>query len=123
MGYVEWTHLVPEMPSQYKIMITIEAYEEARKGGYIDLFLKDAPATPNWLVTNWYRVALTPAFFQALGKALGWPKYKDTVIARDGAVETVRSENEVWFDIAHRLYSLILEGKDTAEFWAELLNK
>lgn len=53
-------------------------------------------------------IALDPTFWQALGKALGWP--------------TIRSiEGQAWQRNAHRFYDLILQGQSTEEFWDKLL--
>lgn len=76
------------------------------------------------------QIALTPSFWVALGKALGWEgKYRETIVgvghAADGLsaeVKKVRSKNEVWFDTAHRFYDLILTGGDTEKFWADIIS-
>lgn len=47
-------------------------------------------------------IALDPTFWQALGKALRW-------------------HPDFCFAAAHRFYDLILQSKDTDDFWQELL--
>jgi hypothetical protein len=100
-------------------MIPKTAYETAKKGGYE---LKEEPCRhklmhdengcpfgfhyPEWQVT-----ALDPAFFQALGKALGWNKIGHEVPNLVGD----------WQWHAKHFYDLILTGGNTVKFWSELL--
>jgi hypothetical protein len=53
--------------------------------------------------------ALDPTFWQALGKSLGW------------GMELGDRDNGAWKYTALHFYELILEGKDTTEFWEEML--
>lgn len=55
------------------------------------------------------RIALDPTFWQALGKALGWPEKSE--VYRRGK----------WLHQAVCFYDLILTGGDTEKFWAEVL--
>lgn len=56
-------------------------------------------------------IALDPTFWQALGKALGW-----------NSTDFGNYEAPDWLLYAHRFYDLILQGKDTTNFWKEILN-
>lgn len=57
-------------------------------------------------------IALDPTFWQALGKSLGW---------RIGE-QYGRFKDAEWHNAAHRFYDLILQGKDTEDFWKEILS-
>lgn len=57
-------------------------------------------------LVSWEEIALDPAFWQCLGKALGWERY--TMPYGD------------WKMYARRFYDLILTGQSTDEFWKEL---
>lgn len=61
-------------------------------------------------------VALDPTFWRALGEALGWELYTPSY-EYDGEV----SYHATWHEKAKQFYDLILKGKDTMEFWKELL--
>lgn len=57
--------------------------------------------------------ALKPLFWQALGKALGWPE--------DYNGDIIKLVNTHWEFVAHRFYDLILTGGDTDQFFKYLL--
>lgn len=56
---------------------------------------------------GWEEIALDPAFWQALGKQLGWAPMGEATV-----------EKGSWFSYAHGFYDLILTGGDTEKFWA-----
>ena len=60
----------------------------------------------------WRGVALDPLFWQALGKALGWNKI-DAADWQDGV--------PTWKNQWHRFIDHLAEGKDTTQFWDDLL--
>lgn len=59
-----------------------------------------------------HEIALDPTFWQALGESLGWKEWTTTMLVYDELT---------WFHYAHKFTDLILQGKDTDEFWKELL--
>jgi hypothetical protein len=60
------------------------------------------------------QIALDPTFWQALGSAFGWG---DTEMENGNEPFAVP-----WYLLhAHRFYDLILTGKDTTQFWSDLL--
>lgn len=96
-------------------MIPDKAFDLALEGGYSRVTLNDRK--------NWQKHALNPAFFQALGKALGWSgdwgisEYR----GRDNVEGRLRRVNSPEYH-AHRFCDLILTGGDTQKFWDELIN-
>jgi hypothetical protein len=107
-------------------MIPKNAIEEAIEGGWCKNYGNGKNAFYFHCGVNWVRVkvtgpddiarqftyaevALDPTFWQALGKSLGWKK------------ERGRNTDNAWIFYARDFYDLILQGKDTAEFWKELL--
>lgn len=64
------------------------------------------------------KIALDPTFWQSLGRALGWRSYAP----KSFGVNDGRSLEPTYMDYAHRFYDLILQGKDPAPFWEELLS-
>lgn len=86
-------------------MIPNEAYNLAREGGW-------KPKNEDYLI--WQIDALDPAFFQALGKSLGW----------NGKVNKYWFNSrweERWYSEGLRFYDLILINGDTATYWKEIL--
>lgn len=88
-------------------MIPKEAIEKAIEGGWEPY--KTRTTLPNWQIT-----ALDPAFWQALGKALGWPS-----VTPGNSVMT-QEFPQTWRYHALHFYDLILTGGDTAAFWKSL---
>lgn len=69
--------------------------------------------TPDRLIGK-YEIALDPTFWQALGRALGWG---DTEL--ENGIEPFAV---LWYLFhAHRFFDLILTGRDTTQFWSDLL--
>jgi hypothetical protein len=73
------------------------------------------PQCHGWNADNMQRaacavVALDPSFWRCLGKTLGWDE------------EVAIPEMQDWFGYAHKLYSFVLTGCDTDEFWKQLLD-
>jgi hypothetical protein len=64
------------------------------------------------------RIAFSASFWQCLGKALGWA----TFVKWDRRLEGIPPV-ETWRAMASRFVDLVLTGKDTTEFWQELLGK
>lgn len=85
-------------------MIPDKAYELAKSGGWEGWKLLS--------VRSWQENALDPEFFQALGKSLGWQGKHDP--------QTDMLVLQAHFDTFSHL---ILQGKDTTEFWKELLEE
>lgn len=95
-------------------MIPEKVIEVAHEGGYQNRVGE--------LIT-WQEIALDPLFFQALGKALGWPDrtfYTIECVAKEYHVWEETSEI-TWIYQAHRFYDLILTGGDTEVYWNDLL--
>ena len=74
---------------------------------------------------------LDPLFWQALGKALGWPEKSEIeTIAKDIRVEGQKSNADMrfysiqttWLGYALKYFDLVLTGGDTEKFWKELLS-
>jgi hypothetical protein len=59
-------------------------------------------------------VICDPLFWQALGKALGWPKVSAYPRESD-------NEHETWRVTAIAFYDLILTGGDTDAYWNDIL--
>lgn len=111
-------------------MIPKNAIEKAWEGGW------PKGVNGNGLI-DYPQIALDPTFWQVLGKSLGWDR---KMVVRRGMVignfgwespdKNIRFYGEEmgagmdymnpWVYHAHRFYDLILQGKDTAEFWREL---
>ncbi len=90
-------------------MIPKQAIEKAieggwKKKGYIDHYTDEI-------------VALDPAFWQALGKALGWKTNKLKSMEKQQPGDVFQH----WYQRAMRFYDLILTGGDTEAYWEELL--
>lgn len=71
-------------------------------------------------------IGLDPAFWQALGKALGWRHMIDFEFQHDPSMGLPRYDHRAgqypeWMYNAHRFYDLILTGGDTEKFWNDLL--
>ena len=66
-------------------------------------------------------VALDPTFWQSLGKSLMWTE--KTLVYEDDDMEDGTNDvwQKTWLFNAHRFYDLVLEGKDTDDFWQKLL--
>jgi hypothetical protein len=65
-------------------------------------------------------VALDPAFWQALGKSLGW---NESFFDRHASAHDMAAyyHTEAWLMFAHNFCDLIYQGQSTEEFWKELL--
>lgn len=108
MGYKKRENVMSEMPS-FK-----EALELANTKGHYESF-RDEP-----LVTEaWQIICYDPAFFQALGKALGWP---DGLRYSGEIVGNVAVSKPVWSNQWHRFIDHLIEGKDPDTFFKELIN-
>lgn len=81
-------------------MIPDRIYAEAMSAGYIPIPMKDGKP-------QWQKDALSPGFWQALGRTLGW--------TMDERVRVDRFN-------AHEFLDLILTGSDTEKFWDEILS-
>lgn len=82
--------------------------------GYIRIYHWDSS---EFNAYDWQEVALDPTFWQALGKALGWPKEVNYP-----AKEIYQFRCAATCDFhAHRFYDLVLTGGGTEAFWKELL--
>src|SRR5258708_23370071 len=78
-------------------------------------------------------IVLDPTFWIAIKKAKGWDKpkwfcesYEQRTSTGERRCTDPYCTYAGWKDInglAHNLYSLILEGGDTAPFWEEILNQ
>jgi len=85
-------------------MIPKVAIEKAIEGGWNDrLYRVDMGNRSVW--THSEALVLDPAFWQALGRALGWEEYH---WKHDRTTQ-------------HRFYDLVLTGGDTEAYWNELL--
>lgn len=101
------------------MQIPKEAIEKAIEGKWQPNYLFDMMPATNYfalLEEDFARIALDPTFWQALGKALGWRTGMTFADIFDGR------ELSGWEYHAHRFYDLILQGKDTTDFWKEILN-
>lgn len=87
-----------------------EVIEKAIEGGWVSEY----PQEGTWLANyENYRAALDPTFWQSLGKSLGWDSHM---------LMWVGTYYDEWQYRAMRFYDLILQGKDTNNFWKEILN-
>ena len=99
-------------------MIPDEIMRLAQKGGYkIDLYWFSQ--LPQYAHAQFI---IDPLFWSALGKSLGWGKetYEDIRGGYTGTVHKIKSRTLGHEYHAHRFYDLILQGKDTTEFWKEI---
>lgn len=100
-------------------MIPKLAIEKAVAGGWetdnLKVYNNGSIMQESGHVSHWEEIVLTPAFWQALGKSLGWG-HDHYHLPGGMHISGVRSRYE-----AHRFYDLILQGKDTEAFWYELL--
>jgi hypothetical protein len=92
-------------------MILKQAIEKAKSGGWIEPTPYEFDGIK---MVNYSEVALDPTFWQALSKALEWPKISAYPRESD-------NEHETWRMTAHTFYDLILTGGDTEKFWEELI--
>lgn len=92
--------------------MTIEdAIKKAIDGGWVDPKRNDVPTI--YLRSHFF---LDPAFWQSLGKAMGWDKgvfFYNTFI--DG-----KENNEGWRVYWHRFIDHLAEGESPEEFFEEL---
>lgn len=112
-------------------MIPIKAYELAEKGGYeikeepcSHVLMHDESGCPfGFHYPPWQVTALDPAFFQSLGKALGWgwecEECGAEALGADsfhclGCQKIVRLK-ATWNVNAHRFYDLILTDHHIAD--------
>lgn len=113
-------------------MIPQRAIEKAIEGGWqLDMSMNWYATTPNernqLREARLYKAALTPSFWQALGKALGWGENGAVEIYeknREGKTAQQRFETRtipLWRHHAFEFYDLILTGGDTKIFWDKLL--
>lgn len=65
----------------------------------------------------WEVIALDPAFWEALWKALVW--HHDS--SRVNGEKVYKGHRGDWSGNAHRFFDLILTKQDTAQFWDEIL--
>lgn len=74
---------------------------------------------------NFEKIALDPTFWQALGKALRWPRSICRECGEPNGCKYGRPNfMDAWEYFAHRLYHLLLLTKqDTTAFWQELLGE
>jgi hypothetical protein len=118
-------------------MIPKQAIEKAISGGWKPPLFRDAENL-QWRISEevagvefWVdedevytvmfaEIALDPSFWQALGKALGWPE-KYEWAQTDDFGDCIELSEISWIYQADRFYHLILTGGDTEKFWAELL--
>ena len=98
-----------------KAMVPKQAIEKAIEGGWIHSGNQHIE-NPCWEIT-----ALYPSFWHALDKALGWSEehFISCAIWKTGDCDC--SAKDEWKEKAKEFYDLILEGKDTAEFWEGIL--
>lgn len=79
---------------------------------------------------GWEVVALDATFWQALAKACGW--YDQPYLCKECGVVGTRTYNHMndcktrdrkgnWKDEALRFYDLVLNGKETTDYWTEIL--
>lgn len=109
-------------------MIPKEAIDKAIEGGWSGFFARGYTWNGKGITDidgdfwTYEEVALDPTFWQALGKALGWPedwyigesRFKDKV---DGRL--YRTHCPKWH--AHVFFELILAQEDTKTFWEEII--
>ena len=70
---------------------------------------------------DWWRLSLTPSFWQALAKALELSEEHFTSCAIWKTGECDCSAKDEWKEKAKEFYDLILERKGTTAFWEEIL--
>lgn len=75
--------------------------------------ITDAVGHWDWINKN--DLAMSPVFWQALGKACGWPDEHSNVSANDWREQGQQGR-------AHQYFDLILTGGNQEKFWEELLN-
>lgn len=103
-------------------MIPKQAIQKAIEGG--------------WWVTNFFGLTaeeqhqaehdavIDPAFWQALGKVLGWKGYvgeTHSACGFSGGMDSFNFDGEEWNLNALKFYDLILTNGDTENFWNDLL--
>lgn len=71
----------------------------------------------------WEKAVLSPLFWQALGKSLGWAKSvdEDGDINREPSSWQYRFGNPQWLWYQHKFIDHLAEGKDINSFFEELL--
>lgn len=107
-------------------MIPELAITKAFEGGWRPYY--DRRHNDDYGSWEWQGIALDSDFWQALGKSLGWGTscwhYTERglyEVYRHPAVCGLSSARSQWQIQAQRFYDLILQGKDIAPFWQELL--
>ncbi len=116
-------------------MIPENVIELAEKGGYlIPEFPKDLDGAIEYsnegaegaMTLMHYKILFDPAFWQALGKSLGWKEEKEMgCLWRPGEVEGVvvgLVDRGTPTYYAHIFFDYILDNGDTEAFWQDLLN-
>lgn len=108
-------------------MIPKQAIEKARQGGWKTKLVWDDhyelygeyDDRGGFEVAEYASIALDPAFWQALGKMLGWLDFVPT----DGHNTWVNGPQAKRCPVcnAHRFYDLILQEEDTDAFWERII--
>jgi hypothetical protein len=108
-----------------------EAIEKAIEGGWAEVRLKELP---NWNVGSrtaiafWKELPLAGShksfprkqYLQMSSIALD-PLFWQALIPERHDFTNLTKNEDTWYTVAIRFYSLILQGTDTTEFWKELL--
>ena len=90
-----------------------QAIKEAEKEGFADISAHASQEDLQWLLA-----IISPSFWQALGKARGWPPYSPT-----GYVDNYEDDLEdfSWKVYWHRLIDHLANGNDAESFFKELV--
>lgn len=99
-------------------MIPQEALQKASEGGW------PRPTNTTYNRYSETKTVLDPLFWQALGKALGWPPQENYAFAdRPDLAQLTWGEIKATrpFARAHVFYEIVLTGGDTEAFWNEIL--
>lgn len=118
------------------------AIEKAIEGGWKVPHVEaedELPSAISFYLHEWQKVALDPTFWQALGKACGWfsvfptghcqvcgepmPKGEEMFNYHGYSSDCPKPSKikRYWGDEGERFVHLILQGKDTTDYWTEIL--
>lgn len=83
---------------------------------YADPYHDDVRKGKKWHLRS-AEIALNPTFWQALGKACGWKTEKNKSMIEQQSGDVFQH----WYQKAMHFYDLVLNGKDTSDYWTEIL--
>jgi len=71
---------------------------------------------------QWQRIGFDPVFWQALGRALGWPLDVFDAMDEYARDRGKKSGERHWLLTPHSFLEVVLLGGNTEEFWQQVLD-